>query len=159
MKRLIQGFDRYVNQCLKAIVIGLLAMMTVVVLTQVIFRAFHASIIWSEEISIYMMVWCTFLGAGLCCRKGAMIGLEALRTALPPCARKWVTLLSALVTAAFLLTLTAVGIRISIQMWTQTTPILKLPMGLIYSAIPAGSIIMAVNTLFSTWESWEELKT
>ena len=68
MKRFISGFDLTINRVLQFLSICLLAVMTVVVFAQVVFRIFHASIIWSEELSIYAMVWCVFLGAALCCR-------------------------------------------------------------------------------------------
>ena len=159
MKKIIQVFDRSVNWVLTILVIALLAAMTVIVLAQVIFRFFRASIIWSEEISIYMMVWCTFLGAALCCRKGTMIGLDALRSILPAPARKVVLVLSAVLIVVFLGTLSVVGFRIAGQMWSQTTPILKLPMGFVYSAIPVGAILMAVNTVISSVESMEVSET
>jgi len=155
MKRLISGFDLTVNRALQFLSICLLAVMTVVVFAQVVFRIFHASITWSEELSIYTMVWCVFLGAALCCRKGTMIGLEIFRSILPKKLQKAVILLASLCTVAFLLFLTYVGVQIASQMWNQSTPILKWHMGGIYAAIPVGCFLMALNTIFSTYETLE----
>ena len=159
MKKIIELFDHSINRLIKFITIALLVLMTAVVFAQVVFRLFHASIPWSEELSISTMVWCVFLGAALCCRQGSMIGLEIVQMILPRLAKKVVIALAGISTAAFLFVLSYVGIQISLQMWTQLTPIMKLPMGLIYAAIPTGAFLMAINTLFSTYESLEELKS
>lgn len=158
MKLFIQIYDRYVNRLLKIVSVFLLCLMSVVVFAQVVFRFFHASILWSEEVSIYSLVWCVFLGAALCCRKGTLVGLEAVKMLLPKPARKFVAVLACLCSVVFLLTIAYVGVNTSIKVWSQTTPILGVPVGLIYFAIPLGSVFMAVNTLISTYESLEGLK-
>ena len=31
--------------------------------------------------------------------------------------------------------------------WNQTTPVLKMPMGLMYASIPTGAVFMLINTI------------
>ena len=44
-----------------------------------------------------------------------------------------------------------IGFRTAAQVWAQTTPILKMPMGLMYASIPVGALFMLINTGISTY--------
>ena len=73
MKQGIKAVDKGVNGLLAFVAIVMLTVMSVVVFAQVVFRLAHASIPWSEEVSKYLLIWCTFLGAALCIRKGSCL--------------------------------------------------------------------------------------
>ena len=88
-----------------------------------------------------------------------MIGLEIFRSILPKKLQKAIILLASICTVAFLLFLAYVGAQIVLHMWSQATPILKWPMGAVYAAIPVGAFLMALNTIFSTYETLEGLKS
>ena len=83
MTKMIKGIDKAVNGFLTWVVVLMLAVMSVVVFGQVVFRLVHATIPWSEELSKYMLIWTTFLGSALCVRKGSLVGLEILFMMLP----------------------------------------------------------------------------
>ena len=76
MKDAVKRIDRAINGLLGIAVIATLAVMSAGVFAQVVFRLVHASIPWSEELSKYLLIWCTFLGSALGVRKGSLVGLE-----------------------------------------------------------------------------------
>lgn len=147
MNKIIKGIDKTVNGLLTYTVVLMLAVMSVVVFAQVVFRLVHASIPWSEELSKYLLIWTTFLGSSLCVRKGSLVGLEILFMVLPKQAVKILMLLVQVITAAILLFLVIIGFRTSAVVWSQTTPVLKMSMGLMYAAIPVGALFMLINTI------------
>lgn len=149
MTEAVKKIDRYVNKFLAFTAITMLAAMSVIVFAQVVFRIVHASIPWSEEASKYLLIWSTFLGSAMGIRKGSMVGLEFLGNALPGRCSKVLKMLVDAVMAVLLLLLIIVGFWASRRVWFQTTPVLKLPMGLMYAAIPVGSVFMLFN-LFVT---------
>ena len=122
MTKMIKGIDKAVNGFLTWVVVLMLAVMSVVVFGQVVFRLVHATIPWSEELSKYMLIWTTFLGSALCVRKGSA-------------------------TAAFMVFLIVMGYKTAGLVWNQTTPVLKMPMGLMYASIPTGAVFMLINTI------------
>lgn len=75
----VHTIDHVVNTILRWIVMIMLSVMSVIVFAQVVFRIVHLSIPWSEELSKYLLIWSTFMGAALCVRKGSLVGLEFLR--------------------------------------------------------------------------------
>ena len=68
----------------QALIIAMMAVMIALVFTNVVCRyVLNFSIIWAEELSQYLMVWITFLGAGLAMREGRHVAVEMLQDALP----------------------------------------------------------------------------
>lgn len=154
MMNLVKKIDHIVNKLLEWVVITMLAVMSAVVFAQVLFRLIHASIPWSEELSKYLLIWSTFLGSALGVRKGSLIGLEFLSNLLPEKGKRVLETLIHVMVAALLILLIAVGFWASGRVWYQTTPVMKLPMGLMYASIPVGSVFMLFNTLVTTFYSW-----
>lgn len=127
------------------LVITLLAAMAVMVFTNVALRFLtDHSILWAEEASRYTMVWLTFIGAGLVLRYGGHIGIDSLQQALPraaPIVRAIIFVLMAL----FFVAMIALGSRYARLTWAQTTPVLEIPVGAVYLAMPVGFALMLVH--------------
>lgn len=142
---MVASFDRRFLVVNRALVIVLLAAMAVMVFANVALRFLtDHSILWTEEASRYAMVWLTFIGAGPVLRYGAHIGIDTLERALPRHA--WIirtTILALL--AIFFTVMIVVGIRYSILTWAQTTPVLEIPIGAVYLAMPIGFALMLVH--------------
>ena len=80
----MKTFERAFVAINRWILILLLAAMSVIVFTNVVMRyTTHESLEWAEEVSRHMMIWLTFLGAGLVLRYGGHIAVENLQDALP----------------------------------------------------------------------------
>ena len=134
MMKIIHDIDKVINKILRFIVIIMLSVMSVVVFAQVLFRIVHLSIPWSEELSKYLLIWSTFLGAAICIRKGSLVGLEFLKNSMSEEKQKILQTILNLIVCAMLLFLINVGFWAVRRVWFQITPVLKLSMGLMYSA-------------------------
>lgn len=152
---IIHGIDKVINKILRFIVIIMLSVMSVVVFAQVLFRIVHLSIPWSEELSKYLLIWSTFLGAAICIRKGSLVGLEFLKNSLSEEKQKLLQTILNLIVCAMLLFLINVGFWAVRRVWFQITPVLKLSMGLMYAAIPVGSVFMLINQILVTIYLWK----
>ena len=70
---------------LKAVIAACLAVMVVLVFGNVVLRyGFNSGITISEELSRWLLVWLTFLGAIVALREHAHLGVDTLIRALPP---------------------------------------------------------------------------
>jgi len=84
MARLLDLYCRL----LKAAAVLCLAVMVVLVFGNVVLRyAFNSGIATSEELSRWLLVWLTFLGAIVALREHAHLGVDTLVRALPPVGR------------------------------------------------------------------------
>jgi TRAP-type C4-dicarboxylate transport system permease small subunit len=74
---------------LKCTIAVCLAVMVVLVFGNVVLRyAFNSGITVSEELSRWLMVWLTFLGAIVALREHAHLGVDTLVRALPPTGKR-----------------------------------------------------------------------
>ena len=130
------------------IVIGLMASMAVLVFVNVVTRyVFNFSIIWVEELTQYQMIWVAFLGAGLALREGRHVAVDTLQDLLPALPRRVLRHAIGATIAAFLLTLAVLGFQIVAFTWNQETPVMNIPTGAPYLAVPLGAALMLVHLL------------
>lgn len=153
--KLIYSIDKIINQILKAVVVIMLSVMSIVVFAQVIFRIMHLSIPWSEELSKYLLIWSTFLGSALCIRRKSLVGLEFFLNSMTKKNQKILQTVLNLIVCAMLLFLIRVGFWSVRQVWFQITPVLKQSMGLMYASIPVGSVFMLINEIIVTIYLWK----
>jgi TRAP-type C4-dicarboxylate transport system permease small subunit len=142
---MLATFDRRLLAANRWVVIALLAAMAVMVFANVALRFLtDRSILWAEEASRYAMVWLTFAGAGLVLRYGGHVGIDTLQQAAPRFAPAIRTAIFALL-AGLCCVMIVVGIRYSHLTWAQTTPVMEVPIGAVYLAMPAGFALMLVH--------------
>jgi TRAP-type transport system small permease protein len=128
------------------ILVALLAGMAVLVIGNVISRyVFSHSFSWVEEVSRYMMIWVTLLGAGSALRVGGHIAIDTLQGVLPTAGAKALRVVIVALVAASLLVLTWLGIDYAKFAWEQESPVLGWSLGKIYLALPIGTGLMLVH--------------
>src|SRR6185503_17774355 len=140
-----KAFDKLMLSANRGAVIALLAAMATMVFANVALRFLtYYSILWVEETSRYTMVWLTFIGAGLVLGYGGTSGINSLQQAVPRFARVIRTIV-VVVMALFFCTMIVVGIRYASLTWAQTTPVLEIPVGAVYLAMPVGFALMLAH--------------
>ena len=146
--RTLGGLERGLIVANQAVVVIMMMAMTGLVFANVVSRyLFGDSLNWSEEIARYLMVWVTYIGAGLAMREGQHVAIDYVQTLLPRRLQPWVRGVVAASILAFLGILTYVGIEFSAFAWRQTTPVMQWPMGSMYLAIPVGALLFALHFL------------
>ncbi|MCD6362687.1 MAG: TRAP transporter small permease [Synergistetes bacterium] len=144
LKGLIDVFDRIARWG----IISLMAFMSVLAFSAVIFRfVLHNPLTWSEEAARYMMVWVTYLGAGIAVKKGRHIGVTMFINKMPKKLQKGLIFLSEIIVMVFLIALAYQGFNLLLTLRTQTSPAMGLPMVIPYFAIPFGCIYMFLHVL------------
>ncbi len=132
---------------LNRIVIGVLAIfMFGLVMWNVTARYFFAfSLNWAEELASMIMIWIAFLGAGLAMRDGQIVAIETLFEYIPKRAAQYVRALVALIVIVFMGCLVYLGFSYSDATMNQLSPSLRWPLGLVYLAVPIGSILFILH--------------
>jgi TRAP-type transport system small permease protein len=144
---MLPTFDRALIRVNRWVVIAILAAMASMVFANAALRFFtDGSILWVEEVSRYLVIWLTFLGAGLVLRYGGHIGIDTLQERLP---RHAIGIRGAIfvVMLAFFIVMLWLGIRYAAFTWGQTTPVMEIPIGAVYLAMPIGFALMIVHLL------------
>jgi len=144
---MLSTFDRALVRANRWALIAILAAMAVMVFANVALRFLtDHSILWVEEVSRYLMIWLTFLGAGLVLRYGGHIGIDTLQERVPGVAPAIRAVIFVLL-LAFFMGMAWLGARYALLAWEQTTPVLQIPIGAVYLAMPIGFGLLIVHLL------------
>jgi len=140
-------FDRALLNANRWSVIAILGAMAAMVFVNVALRfTTDRSLLWVEETSRYLMIWLTFLGSGLVLRYGGHVGIDTLQEALPRHAAAIRAIIFVILLGFFAL-MVWVGLRYAAFAWNQTTPVLQIPIGAVYLAMPVGFALMIAHLL------------
>ena len=135
-------FDRALLKANRWSVIAILGAMAAMVFVNVALRfTTDRSLLWVEETSRYLMIWLTFLGSGLVLRYGGHVGIDTLQEVLPRHAAAIRAVIFVILLGFFAL-MVWVGLRYAAFAWNQTTPVLQIPIGAVYLAMPVGFALM-----------------
>ncbi|WP_093193972.1 TRAP transporter small permease [Salimicrobium halophilum] len=129
------------------IALGLLAVTALLFVNIILRYVFSANTTWAEEFIRYVMIWITFIGAGVCFRKGLHVGVDFVLDLLKGKAKKGLELFIALASVIFMVLLVWYSIQlVSFTRQTgQITPSLQIPLYYIYLAIPVGAALSLLH--------------
>ncbi|MFC7703570.1 TRAP transporter small permease [Plastorhodobacter daqingensis] len=130
-----------------AVILCLIAMSGIVFANVSLRGLTNHSIPWADEVARYLMIWMTFLGAGLVLRQGGHVAITNLQDALP--GRAQIALRAALVLLllGFFLFMAWVGRDYMLRMQFQRTPATRIPFSYVYAAMPVGFGLLIVHLL------------
>ncbi|MFA9422905.1 MAG: TRAP transporter small permease [Sedimentibacter sp.] len=121
---------------------------------QIIARVFFKAISWSEEVTRYLLVWSTFIGAGCVYKRGGHINVTFIQDCFKGNSKKFLQIMVHLICGSFFLIAVYFGIKYMIKQGGQRSPALGIYMNLMYMAIPVGCgamLLHAVNAIFESF--------
>ncbi len=145
--RLFDQFCAGLDAVMERLAVTALVGMIVATSMQIVFRVFFRALPWTEEVSRFLLVWATFLGATLAYRRGMHIAVTFVVDAVPGRLRQAVrgaALLIALVFFALLLQTTVNYIALQSR---QLSAALRLPMRWVYMVMPISLAVMGLHCL------------
>lgn len=117
---------------------------------QIIARVFFEALSWSEEITRYLLVWSTFIGAGCVYKRGGHINVTFIQDQFKGRSKKYIQILVHMICIVFFAIAVYYGIKYLGKQGAQRSPALGIKMNTMYLAIPVGCSVMflhAVNAI------------
>lgn len=136
----------YITRAEYAIMIAAFVAMVVAYFISVVNRNFiKVSMPWTEEVALYSMTYMALLGTEVGLRDGTQVAVTAVIDKLKGITKKLVSLLEQIVLEIFSFTMLRAGFALfTKQIQTgQTTPVLKIPMSVMYF-----SLVLAFGLIF-----------
>ncbi len=154
----LEHFFLRTNQVLIGSMMGIMFILVFVnVVTRYVFGFSFAT---TEEISTFLMIWITYIGAGLALREGRLAAIDLFQDMIPPKIRR---LFRAVLGATILLffgILAYYGAKMVQFGWSQETWATQIPRGIPYLAVPIGSAVFGLHLvlIFREWmdKDWFE---
>jgi len=132
-----------VNRLSEGFLFFLMLLMIVVTTAQVIFRFFFEALTWSEELSCFLLVLASLLGAAIAFKRGSHIAVTFLTQKLPASLQKGMAVLVNLLGILFFLIVAYYGAVLMRTEASQTTPAMMISMSWIYAMYPVlGGVII-----------------
>jgi TRAP-type C4-dicarboxylate transport system permease small subunit len=158
MARLMERFDKLLDQLCVLFLIGLV----LVVALQVIFRyTLQFSAPWTEEVARYLYVYLTFIGSAIVMKEGNHIVIDLLLNRLPLPIRRWVGVLIQTGILVFLIEFIVGNIQMtSVSSSVTSASLVWFKMSYLYIGMNLGVILMAIYTVGNliklfTWKRGE----
>ena len=130
-----------------AVIADLLAI-TVIVIMQVFFRyVLQNPLRWTEEAARYLLIWLVMLGSGVAMRNHSHLQVDILTASLPEGPSKVLETIVTILTFVFLGIVAVFGAQLTVNNMRQLSPALKLPMGIVYAALPVGGALTLLECI------------
>lgn len=145
--KLVRYLDRNLERSLLTVI---LVTISITLIAQVFMRYFLASpLVWAEELSRFLLVWCTMIGSSYAVRESRHIIVDFAPVMFGKRSITFFILISHLGVLAFCLTALYYGVPFveRVRAIGQLSPTLNMPMWLVYLALPVGMAATALRTL------------
>lgn len=141
-------FLDYLEKIIMTIIGVMLMIMTASIFYQVILRyIFDAANVWAEELTRYLFVWITFLGASVAIRRSRHLTIEFFINLLGKRAKAILQIIIYTFTLIFLAVVLKNGIVLVLRTTNTLSAGMMIPMAIPYAAIPAGAFLMILYSI------------
>lgn len=141
------AFSKWLDYAGGAVCVFCLAAMVLLAGLQIVCRIWFTALAWSEELTRYLMIWATFLGAGCVYRRSGHINVTVVQSLFPPSCRTMMQVCCHLLCGAFCLAAVAYGLEYMGMQSRQLSAALRIPMSWVYLAIPVGCGMIVIHIL------------
>ncbi|MDR2390952.1 MAG: TRAP transporter small permease [Planctomycetota bacterium] len=139
-------FFRGVRRGERYLLIVLMILLAVFCFAQVFWRvALRDPLAWSEEVSRYLFVWLTFIGAATAVGEWCHFQVDVLTSKLPRVPARCLRVFCYLAIFFFAYIMTFHGWELLHRIRTQFSPAMRLPMIVPYAALPLSGLLMALH--------------
>lgn len=128
-----------------AVILALAAMASIVFTNVALRYLTNNSIIWAEEVSRYLMIYMTFLSAGLALRQGLLVAITQVHSRFGLTVGRIIRLAMLMIMLLFCLWMVWSGVEYMNRMGRQVTPSTRISFAYIYQAMPLGFGLMALH--------------
>ncbi|CAB5660532.1 2,3-diketo-L-gulonate TRAP transporter small permease protein yiaM [Delftia tsuruhatensis] len=134
------------------LLVALLGLMVVLVFGNVVLRyGFNTGWVFSEEVSRFLFMWLTLLGALLALHHGGHLGMNSVVAALPVAGQRVLRFIGDLAMLGCC-TLLAWGTWLQVVLaMDERAPVTGIPMGIVFSALLVCSLGMALMLAHGLW--------
>lgn len=160
----LRAVSEVLDKTFGAMIVILLGAMVIVTCMQILARvlcdyvSWIRPLSWSEELTRYMLIWATFLGAACVYYHSGNIAITAVQNLLPKKGQGFVRTLVHLICLVLFVVLTIYGIRYT-QKLNKSAASLPIKMRWVFICVPVSTCVMGWHALVLMLESWKEFRT
>ncbi|MED9820480.1 MAG: TRAP transporter small permease [Christensenellales bacterium] len=157
-KKVLTPVSDALDRICSVLIVIMLGAMVVITGAQIIFRTWFTALSWSDEVTRYLLIWSTFLGASVVYRHSGHISITLVQDMVPPRMGKVLRVLVHAICFALFTVLLIFSSRYCMKL-NKTATAMPLKMKYIYLCIPISMAIMMIHALLmAAEEATKEVK-
>jgi TRAP-type C4-dicarboxylate transport system permease small subunit len=145
--KILQLFNKLTDRINEVIMFIFAVVLILSCFAQICTRLAGVPLSWSEELSRYLAVWLTFIGAAYALRRKSLATVEILLDKCKGNSKKILFIIISLFVIVFSIILIRYGWAFSMRFMRQTSPALHIPKGLVYLSAPISGVLMCLYQL------------
>ena len=84
LKNILAPVSDALDKLCSVLIVVMLGLMVIITGAQIICRTWFTALTWSDEVTRYLLIWSTFLGASVVYRHSGHISVTIVQDAVPP---------------------------------------------------------------------------
>ena len=149
--KILQGIGDLLDRICGFLIVIIIGAMVVITTAQIICRIWFTALSWSEEVTRFLLIWSTFLGATCVYRRSGNIAITAVQTLFPERVQKGLRILVHVVCFCLFAVLLYYGVKYCNKQ-VRTAAALPIKMKYIYMCLPVGLGICMYHAFVMTLE-------
>ncbi len=142
LRKISDALDRICG----VLIVFMIGAMVIITTAQIIFRTWFTALSWSEEVTRYLLIWSTFLGATCVYLRSGNISITFIQEAFPPRITQILRIAVHIICLALFVILFRFGIQYALSL-KKTATALPIKMGYIFVVVPVSMAICAFHAL------------
>lgn len=149
--KILQKTSDVLDKVCGALIVVMLAGMVICTTAQIVCRTWFTALEWAEEVTRFLLIWSTYLGATCVYRHSGNIAISFVQDIMPDNVKKGMRVLVHAVCFALFLVVLYFGVMYCAKQ-NRTAAVLPIKMKYIYSCIPISMAICAFHAFVMTLE-------
>ena len=151
LKKILDPISDALDRVCSVLIVIMLGLMVVITTAQIICRTWFTALSWSDEVTSYLLVWSTFLGASVVYRHSSHISVTLLQEKVPARVGQIMRVAVHVICFALFTVLLLYSVRYCGKL-NKTATAMPIKMKYIYLCIPISMAIMMVHSLLMALE-------
>ena len=149
IKKVLDRISDVLDKICGAICVLMIAAMVILTTLQIVFRTWFTALSWSDEVTRYLLVWSTFLGATCVYRHSGNISITFIQEAFPVNISKALRVVVHIVCFVLFVVLLYYGWQY-VGSLNRTATSIPLKMSQVYLCMPISMLILMIHALVMT---------
>ena len=145
-KRFLDKISFWLDRVCGVLIVVMLAAMVIITGAQIVCRTWFTALSWSDEVTRYLLIWSTFLGATCVYLAGGNISITFVRDACPAAVAKALKVLVHLICMVLFAVLLYYGCKYCMNL-KKTATALPIKMKYIFTCIPISMGVSMIHAL------------
>ena len=158
LKKILTPVSNALDKLCSVLIVIMLGLMVLITGAQIICRTWFTALTWSDEVTRYLLIWSTFLGASVVYRHSGHISVTIVQDAVPPRLSKILRVAVHAICFVLFTVLLYFSCTYCMKL-NKTATTLPIKMKYIYLCVPVSMVILMVHSLLmAVEEATKEVK-